>query len=143
MQLSAKAEYACLAMAELAKRHERGIPTSLKEIAQQLGLSHPFLMQIFMVLKSARLVKGLRGPGGGFKLGGSPEVLSLLDIVEAIDGPGDDTSALDSLPDAPLVRSLQQVEQKARQATREVLKMVTLGDLVRRSQETGPLEYQI
>jgi Rrf2 family transcriptional regulator, cysteine metabolism repressor len=143
MQLSAKAEYACLAMAELAIRHDRGIPTSLKEIAQKLGLSHPFLMQIFMVLKSARLVKGLRGPGGGFRLGRSPESLSILEIVESIDVRRDDGAALDSLPDTPLVRSLRHVEQTARQASRDVLRMTTLGDLARQSQESGSLEYQI
>src|ERR1043166_5005949 len=139
MQLSAKAEYACLAMAELAKRHDRGNPTSLKEIAQELGLSHPFLMQIFLVLKSARLVKGLRGPGGGFRLGRSPESASILDIVEVIDGPGDGGTAIDSLPNAPLVQSLRHVEQAARHAAKEVLKMTTLGDLARQSQETGSL----
>jgi Rrf2 family protein len=142
MQLSAKAEYACLAMVELAMRHERGLPTSLKEIARQLGLSHAFLMQIFMVLKGARLVKGLRGPGGGFTLSRSPEVLSLLDIVEAIDGPGDET-AMDSLRQAPLVRSLKFVGRQARHAAREVFRSAKLGDLARQAQELGALEYQI
>jgi Rrf2 family protein len=143
MQLSAKAEYACLAMTELARRHEQGAPTSLKEISKQLGISHPFLMQIFMVLKGARLVKGLRGPGGGFKLGRRPEFLSLLDIVEAIDGSASDTSALDSLPNTPLVQALQQVEQKSKQAARDVLRSCTLESLARHSKEPGLLEFQI
>ncbi|HZZ78045.1 MAG TPA: Rrf2 family transcriptional regulator [Gemmataceae bacterium] len=143
MELSAKAEYACLAMCELAKRHERGMPTSLKELAEQLGISHAFLMQIFMALKSARLVKGLRGPGGGFKLGRSPESLSLLNIVEAIDGLDNGTSALNALPNTPMIRSLQQLEKKAEQAARQVLGAMTLGDLARQSPESGTLEYQI
>lgn len=143
MQFSAKAGYACLAMVELARRHERGIPTTLKEIAHQLGLSHPFLMQIFMTLKSAGLVKGVRGPGGGFTLARSPDVLCLFDIVEALDGFGGDASALDALADVPLVRSLRHVELKARQAARDVLKTATLGEVARQAQDKGPLEYQI
>jgi Rrf2 family protein len=143
MELSAKAEYACLAMAELATRHERRLPTSLKAIAQQFKISHPFLMQIFIQLKGARLVKSLRGPTGGYHLGRSPEALTLLEIVEVIDGPGKETTGIDSLPDVPLVHFLEKVRREARQASREVLNNVTLSELVRRASGTGALEYQI
>jgi Rrf2 family protein len=143
MELSAKAEYACLAMAELATRHERGMPTSLKAIAQQFKISHPFLMQIFIQLKGARLVTSLRGPTGGYQLGRSPEALTLLEIVEVIDGPGKETTGLDSLPDVPLLHLLEQVRCEARQASREVLNKVTIGELARRASRTGSLEYQI
>ena len=143
MELSAKAEYACLAMAELATRHERGMPTSLKAIAQQFKISHPSLMQIFIQLKGARLVTSLRGPTGGYQLGRSPEALTLLEIVEVIDGPGKETTGLDSLPDVPLLHLLEQVRCEARQASREVLNKVTIGELARRASRTGSLEYQI
>jgi Rrf2 family cysteine metabolism transcriptional repressor len=143
MELSAKAEYACLAMAELAAQHEKRMPTSLKAIAERFKISHPFLMQIFMQLKGARLVKSLRGPSGGYQLARAPETVTLLDIVDVIDGPGKETTGLNSLPEVPLIGLLEQVRCEARQAARHVLNTVTLGELVRRARGAGLLEYQI
>lgn len=143
MNLSAKAEYACLAMAELAVRHERGLPTSLKEIAEQFKISHPFLMQIFLQLKAARLVRSLRGSTGGYQLARPPETIFLVNIVDAIDGPPKQTTALDALPDRPLVRSLAKIWREVGEAARQVVEEISLGELLRRTRTTTSLDFQI
>src|SRR5262245_14859652 len=142
MKISAKAEYACLAMAELAARHQRRMPTSLKVIADTHRISQAFLMQIFMQLKGARLVQAVRGSTGGYQLSRPPESIHLLEIVNAIDGPAGETSALDALPPAPLLRSLQSVWKNKQRAEQRVLEDVTLADIARRGSETA-LEFQI
>ncbi len=109
MKASAKAEYACLTLAELAVRHQRKQPTSLKLLADQYRISHPFLMQIFLQLKGARLVHSTRGSTGGYQLSRPPEDIPLRAIVDAIDGPASETSAPDALPDSPLVLFRQNV----------------------------------
>ena len=68
MKLSAKAEYACVAMLELAARSNRGLPVSIKAISEQYGISSGFLMQIFLQLKGAGLVSSVRGASGGYQL---------------------------------------------------------------------------
>ncbi len=143
MELSAKAEYACLAMAELAARHGRGSPTSLKAIAEQFEISHPFLMQIFLQLKASRLVQSVRGSTGGYQLARAPDDIQLLEIVDAIDGPQKETSALDGLPDATLVLALRKVRRDAQRAGRQVLQGISLAEVVRRTRATGMLDFQI
>src|SRR6187200_184332 len=102
MKISAKAEYACVAMVELAIRHSRGLPTSLKNIAERYGISQPFLMQIFMQLKGAGLVLSVRGAGGAYQLARKPEEISVADIVDVIDGPPTLDTALSALPESPV-----------------------------------------
>ena len=142
MNISAKAEYACLAMAELASRHQHRMPTSLKMIADTHHISQPFLMQIFMQLKGARLVQAMRGATGGYQLARSPESIHLLEIIHAVDGLSGEISALDDLPPAPLRHALQSVWRDKQRAEQQVLEDVTLADLIRRGSEAA-LEYQI
>ena len=65
MFLSAKAEYACLALLELAVRHGQPKPIRLSEVAEKHGLKKPFLVQILLQLKGAGLVASTRGATGG------------------------------------------------------------------------------
>jgi Rrf2 family cysteine metabolism transcriptional repressor len=143
MRLSAKAEYACVAMAELAVRHGQRLPTSLKVIADTYRISQPFLMQIFLQLKGARLVNSVRGSTGGYQLARPPEDIELIDVVDTIDGPSGESSALDSLPASPLVRALRGVWKDMQRVERRVLADITLADLARRTRETGALDFQI
>lgn len=143
MKLSAKAEYACVAMAELAARHENPAPTSLKTIAERYVISQPFLMQIFLQLKGAKLVQSARGASGGYQLARPPEKIQVSDIVNAIDGPSRESFALHSVPAAPLVRVLLNVWNEGRRAERGVLERITLADLLQMSREAGAAEYQI
>jgi Rrf2 family transcriptional regulator, cysteine metabolism repressor len=142
MKLSAKAEYACVAMVELAIRHQRNLPTSLKVIAENYRISQPFLMQIFMQLKGAGLVQSIRGAAGGYQLVRPPEEIRLAEIVDVIDGPARESSALDALPDTALMRTLRKTWIEMQRAARDVLSDITLADLARRTRETS-LDFQI
>lgn len=143
MKVSAKAEYACVALTELAVRHQRGLPTSLKVIADVYGISQGFLMQIFMQLKGARFVRSVRGASGGYQLSRSPEKIRLSEIVDAVDGPSDGNSALSSSPDLPLIETLQDVWDEVHKAERQVLENITLYELIRRARVVGEPDFQI
>jgi len=143
MKLSAKAEYACLAMAELAVQHRRGQPTSLKSIAERYGLSHPFLMQIFLQLKGGKLVHSIRGASGGYHLRENPESIRLGDIVELIDGSPEQTSALADLPQLGLTQSLQKIWRDVSLAERDALSEITLADVLRRVPANAEMDFQI
>ena len=87
MRLSAKAQYACVAMVDLASSHADPNPVHLKHIADRHGISQRFLVQILLQLKGAGLVDSTRGASGGYLLAKAPSLITLADIVHAIDQP--------------------------------------------------------
>src|SRR5262245_41321396 len=143
MRISAKAEYACLAMADLARRFSLKLPTSIKVIAENYGMSSPFLMQIFLQLKGARLVTSMRGSAGGYQLALPPEEITLAEIVDAIDGPPSNASALSTLKDSPAIEVLKEGRQKVETAQRRILQEMSLADLLRQTHQADAAFYQI
>jgi len=87
MKLSAKAEYACLAVLELALRHDHPEPARLVEIAAPNGIPERFLVQILLQLKGAGFVSSVRGAAGGYRLAAEPRDISVWDIVQTVEGP--------------------------------------------------------
>ncbi len=62
---------------------------AVHEIAESLRVSEAHLAKLLQRLMRLGLVSSVRGPGGGYSLARSPEEITLLDIVEAIEGPLD------------------------------------------------------
>ena len=86
MRISAKAEYACLAVIALAQRRQDDRPVPIREIAESQGIPETFLTQILLKLKGAGLVLSTRGSSGGYRLARSPEDISLGDVLRVVDG---------------------------------------------------------
>jgi Rrf2 family protein len=94
MKFTRKTDYALRAMQNLARRYyddaEEGrvpAPVSVPVLAGDSGLSLRFLSGIMARLSRKGLVKAIPGPGGGLRLARSPEAISILEIVEAAEGP--------------------------------------------------------
>jgi Rrf2 family transcriptional regulator, cysteine metabolism repressor len=87
MNISGKCDYACRAMLELAARYEAEIPVPSQVIAEQRSIPEKYLTHILLQLKRSKLVHSLRGAQGGYILADSPNKISLLQIIESIDGP--------------------------------------------------------
>ncbi len=85
MKISQKLEYACRALVQLAKRHDGRTLTRLEELAQREAVSANFLVQILNDLRRAGLVESRRGQAGGYLLARSPELVTLRQVVEAVD----------------------------------------------------------
>lgn len=83
MTISSRAHYAIKAMLNLAFQMPN--PVSLTSLAKKLDISLSYLEQIFALLRKNNLVKGVRGPGGGYVLGKPTEVITIAEIVTAID----------------------------------------------------------
>ena len=84
MKLTTKGRYAVMAMADLALNSKKG-PTSLNEISLRQNISLAYLEQIFIKLKSKKLVKSTRGATGGYILDKSPAEIKLTNIFHAVD----------------------------------------------------------
>ena len=78
-------EYACRALAKLARRHDGRTLTRLEELAQREDVSANFLVQILNDLRRAGLVASRRGQAGGYLLARSPQSITLRQVVEAVD----------------------------------------------------------
>jgi Rrf2 family transcriptional regulator, cysteine metabolism repressor len=87
MLFSAKAEYACVAMLELAARYAETKPVRLADVADKHGISDRFLVQILLDLKRGGLVDSTRGAAGGYALARPPEEITLADILRVVDPP--------------------------------------------------------
>lgn len=137
---SAKTEYACVALLELALHHNDPTPLRLKAISDKHDISHRFLVQILLQLKSAGLVASTRGASGGYHLGRPPERITVADIVNVIDPP--DSLRSDDAHTS-LARAVHGVWGQIIAAQRKILETTTLADLVQRSQIEDDIIYQI
>ena len=84
MKLTTKGRYAVMAMADLALNTNTG-PISLAEISFRQNISLAYLEQIFLKLKSKKLVKSTRGAKGGYVLDKTPSEIKLSNIIYAVD----------------------------------------------------------
>ena len=144
MRLSAKAQYACVAMVELACSFGERTPVHLKTIAENHGISQRFLVQILLQLKGNGLVESTRGAAGGYHLARPPRDITLAEIIHAIDqAPPAAPLALGGLHSTPAVQVVSHVLQEVQEREQKRLAEVTLSDLVKQTQPSGELSYQI
>lgn len=90
MRLTTKGRYAVTAMLDLAL-HSQDKPVTLTEIAARQTISLSYLEQLFARLRKADIVRGVRGPGGGYQLSQPPQKISIAAIIEAVNEPIDST----------------------------------------------------
>ena len=88
MNISAKSKYAVRALVELAERaaSDPSIPVRLTDIAAGREIPLQFLEQLFSTLRRAGVLRSRRGASGGYLFARSPEQVTVLDVVEALDG---------------------------------------------------------
>ncbi|MCI0459879.1 MAG: Rrf2 family transcriptional regulator [Gemmataceae bacterium] len=142
MRLSAKAQYACVALLELATSPEEQ-PVQVKSLADAHGISSYYLVQILLSLKMRGLVRSTRGAAGGYQLARRPESISLADIVQALDETAPARPALSKLKSSPAVQALGSVLQELDARQDEMLRAITLADLQRRAEQSNLPTYQI
>ena len=96
MKLSTKGRYAVTAMMDLAI-HDRQGPVTLSDISNCQGISLSYLEQLFSKLRQTGLVEGVRGPGGGYRLGKPASQISVADVIVAVDESIDSTNCQGNL----------------------------------------------
>jgi Rrf2 family protein len=130
VRISAKADYAVRATAELAAATGQG-PVKADRIAQAQSIPLRFLLNILSELKHARIVQSHRGAEGGYELARPAEKITLADVIRAVEGPL--ASVHEARPEETTytgpAESLQEVWIAVRANLRAVLEAVTLADL--------------
>ena len=142
MKLSARTEYACIAVLELAGRYGSGEPARVRDIADAHAIPSRFLVQILLQLKAAGLVNSVRGAAGGYQLIRPPEEVTLGAVMAVMEGRAEslDLATGDS---SPQTRALRGVWREAAEAQQELLESVTLADLLERTAGSAEPMYYI
>jgi Rrf2 family protein len=129
ISITSKSPYAVLALAELG-RSTGSEPVPIGELARRRDVPVQFLEQLFAVLRRAGIVSSQRGVKGGYRFAREPSSVTVLEIVELLDG--------------PLGRDSQGVFADAASAARRVLAETTIADVIEREmREAGASMYHI
>jgi Rrf2 family transcriptional regulator, cysteine metabolism repressor len=96
MKISARDEYACSAVLELALNYDAESPIRVQDIAERQGIPMKFLFQIMQILKRVDIVRSRRGTEGGYTLSRAPGQITVGDVLRAVSGPFVQLSCLDS-----------------------------------------------
>jgi Rrf2 family transcriptional regulator, iron-sulfur cluster assembly transcription factor len=83
MRLTSKGRYAVRAMLDLTF-NSNGNPVRLQEISTRQAISLHYLEQLFRKLRTGRVVKSVRGPGGGYVLSRSMDEISIRDVLDCV-----------------------------------------------------------
>ena len=130
MRISAKADYAVRALAELAAQPP-GRPVKAEQIATAQHISLRFLLGILGDLRPAGLVRSQRGSEGGYMLARPADRISIADVIRSVDGPlaSVQGSRPEELRYGGAAAALQEVWVAVRANLRAVLETVTLADV--------------
>ena len=143
MKVSAKAEYACLAVIALALAGQDAAPLRTREISELHEIPERYLVQILLQLKTAGLVVSVRGAAGGYHLARAPETITLAHIINAVENRTPEPPALKGFPRTPVVEVVLGVWQEIQAQEQRYLEQLTLSELLRRTQSLDSLSYVI
>ena len=128
LSITSKSPYALRALAELGRCGEGPVP--IGELARRREIPVQFLEQLFAVLRRAGVLRSQRGVKGGYSFARQPHEITVLEVVELLDG--------------PLGREAEGIFADAAAAAREVIAASTIGDIVdREAREAGTTMYYI
>jgi Rrf2 family cysteine metabolism transcriptional repressor len=128
ISITTKSPYALQALAELARSGDGPIP--IGELARRRDIPVQFLEQLFATLRRAGMLKSQRGVKGGYTFARPPGEITVLEVVELLEG--------------PLGRDSNGIFASAAAAAREVLAASTIADVVEReARAAGVAMYHI
>lgn len=129
ISITSKSPYALQALAELGRLGASG-PVPIGDLARRRGIPVQFLEQLFAVLRRAGVLRSQRGVKGGYSFARDPSTITVLELVELLDGAfGADAEG---------------VFAEAADAARQVLASTTVADVIEReAREAGAAMYYI
>ncbi len=129
LSITSKSPYAVRALAELARSGAAG-PVPLAELARRRDVPLQFLEQLFAVLRRAGILKSQRGVKGGYSFAREPSTVTVLEVVELLDG--------------AVGAGAESIFAEAAAAARAVLANTTIADVVEReNRAAGASMYYI
>ena|SRR5436305_3883701 len=129
MRLTRASRYAIGALVHLARKP--GQPLASHDIARAENIPEWFLLKVLKPIASAGILYSYRGPGGGYQLARPTKSVTLLEVIETVEGPIRGQVEPWESADSGLHRKLQGVFDRAASEVRRQLQKVTLADLAK------------
>jgi Rrf2 family protein len=136
MKLTRASSYALHAVAYMAQK-KSDKPVASHKIAKERDIPERFLLKVLKPLVSHRILESIKGPNGGYKLRKQPTDISMLDIIEAVDGQIRGQAPFAEKGNTALNNKLESICRTSAETVREQLKKVRISDLVVGKKETG------
>jgi Rrf2 family protein len=138
MHITRAGEYGVLGMTALARR-PLGTVVMIDEVSREEDIPKSFLGKIFQSLSRAGLVQSVRGTGGGITLTKAPEEITVLAVIEGVEGPIALQRCLEEKPDCVHIGhcALCGLFSEAQDRLRETLARTTLAELALRQPPRG------
>jgi Rrf2 family protein len=132
MKLTRASSYALHAVAYMAIQ-KSDKPVASHHIAHARGIPERFLLKVLKPLVSARVLLSIKGPNGGYRLARSPQEISMLEILEAVDGPiRGQAPFTDDEINGHLNHKLETICKQSADQVRKQLDKVRISDLISR-----------
>jgi Rrf2 family protein len=130
MKLTRASSYALHAVAFMAaQKHDR--PVASHHIAHARGIPERFLLKVLKPLVSARVLLSIKGPNGGYRLAKPAGDITMLEVLEAVDGPiRGQAPPNQGNSDGPLHHKLENICKQSAEQTRKHLDKVRVSDLL-------------
>jgi len=131
MKLTRAASYAIHALVFMAnQKHNR--PVASHHIAQARGIPERFLLKVLKPLVSVRVLLSIKGPNGGYRLAKPANEITMLRVIEAVDGPIRGQAPMNSRdPHNPVIKRMEHVCSQIGEQMRKQLEKVKISELVK------------
>lgn len=129
MKISRSTGYGLLAAGFIAKNEKEGIVLS-QTISKEYNIPLEYLLKILQQLVRANLLRSKRGPRGGFVLGKPANKITMLEIIEAVDGPMMSQLNLEEHAKGKFSSKAEKAYENGLEAARAVYQKVTLASML-------------
>jgi len=127
MRLTRAASYALHALAYMATQ-KRDHPTASHIIAEKRHIPERFLLKVLKPLVAAQVLTSVKGPNGGYRLARPATDITVLEVLEAVEGPIRGLAPTDE-PNHPISRKLEAICQQSADQQRRHLGKIKVSDL--------------
>ncbi len=132
MKLTRASSYALHAVAFMAAQKSEK-PVASHKIAEDRGIPERFLLKVLKPLVSARVLRSVKGPNGGYQLARPASDISMLEILEAVDGPIRGHTPFDAKSNPALNNKIEDICNQSAEAVRRTLDKIHVSELIIKS----------
>ena len=136
MKISTKGRYGLRILIDLAL-HESEKPRLIRDIAESQQISEKYISRLIVELRRARLVRSVRGANGGYFLAKSPKEITLLEILETMEGTISIVDCVLAPETCPRVShcSTRNIWEKLNSGIRELMRNITFEEILAASRQ--------
>ena len=134
MKISTKGRYGLRILLDIALYRVGDKPRMIREIASNQKISEKYISRLIIELRKAGMVKSIRGSKGGYRISREPKEITLLDVVEVMEGPVSIVDCVSARDCCPRIASCvtREIWTELNNQIREALQKITLQEIIDR-----------